>query len=98
MKLDFKEIVLSWYDVANPKKKDGQVELAQKRYEICLGCEHYRPNRFFKNDSYCDDCGCPLKGKVYSRKFNACPLNKWIELEKSFESILDKPKETKTIL
>jgi hypothetical protein len=65
MALDFKEIVLSWYDslTSEDKKRPGQLELAQKRYSMCLGCEHFRPKRFLKNDSYCNDCGCPIKGK-----------------------------------
>ena len=100
MGLDFKEIVLSWYDATTPnnQKRPGQVDLAQKRYEICQGCEHFRPNRFLKNDSYCNDCGCPLNAKIYSRKFDACPKNKWIEIETQFENILDKPKKSKSIV
>jgi ribosomal protein L37AE/L43A len=100
MALDFKEIVLSWYDslTSEDKKRPGQLELAQKRYSMCLGCEHFRPKRFLKNDSYCNDCGCPIKGKIYSRKFDACPKHTWIEIEEEFENILDKPKKSKSIL
>ena len=98
MGFDFKEIVQSWYDTLGPNKDVHQVELAEKRYEICLGCEHFRPNRFFKNDSFCNDCGCPLKAKIYSKKFNACPKRKWIDIEKEYENHLDKPQKRQNLL
>ena len=100
MGIDIKEIILSWYDsfTDDEKKRPGQLELAQKRYEICLGCEHFRPKRFFKNDSYCNDCNCPLNKKIYSRKYNACQLNKWQEIDENATDILDKPKGSKTLL
>jgi hypothetical protein len=34
-----REIIGSWVISFNPSPE--QKELAEKRYEICLGCEHY---------------------------------------------------------
>lgn len=74
------EIVAAW---ANRYQKKGeQVELANKRYDICKKC----PHRSVKlNTELCSKCGCPLKTKIFtSRLENACPLNKWTEVDSDF--------------
>ena len=85
MKLDFKEIVGSWYNKINHTAE--QKELADKRFEICLTCPHKK--EILKGQQWtlkCDKCGCPLSGKVYTKKTHldingSCPLDKWKEVE-----------------
>jgi hypothetical protein len=71
----FKEIADAWITAANPT--DEEKELAKKRYNICLGCEHYRATRPITHDENCKACGCPLSKKVFARKKTSCPENKW---------------------
>lgn len=85
MKLDFKEIVTAWYNVI--KHTPEQKELADKRFAICLECPSKKEILEGKEWSLkCGECGCPLKGKVYTKntyinKELSCPLNKWKEIE-----------------
>jgi hypothetical protein len=79
-----KEIMSAWAISFNPLPK--QKELAEKRYEICLGCEHYGKSRPVIGDEYCKKCLCPIQKKVYTKKLNdTCPVGKWKEIEKKFE-------------
>jgi hypothetical protein len=72
----FKEIFDAWLAAKNPSAQ--QKELAEKRYDICLTCEHRLPliktNRW---SEICSMCGCPLNKKIFSSNFNSCPLKKW---------------------
>ena len=86
MKLDFKEIIGSWYNVI--KHTPEQKELADKRFEICLVCPSKQEILEGKEWSLtCGECGCPLKAKVYTKKTHmyaedgSCPLNKWKDVE-----------------
>lgn len=75
------EIVGAWMVSFNPT--DEQKKLAEKRYEICLGCENYGKNRAIIGDEYCKKCLCPIQKKVYTQKMEGtCPLNKWDDVEK----------------
>jgi hypothetical protein len=75
------EIIGAWIISFNPT--DEQKELAEKRYEICLGCEHYGKNRPITREEYCKKCLCPIQKKVYTQKMGeTCPLNKWDVVEK----------------
>lgn len=85
MNIDFKEIATAWYSKllhTNELKK-----LADSRFDICLECPSKQ--EFFKNKGWslkCGECGCPLKGKVYTPKTyldkkGSCPLGKWKEVE-----------------
>jgi hypothetical protein len=77
------EIVGAWIVSFNPSSE--QKELAEKRYEICLGCEHYGEKRAVTGDEYCKKCLCPIQKKVYTQKKNdTCPLNKWDFAEQEF--------------
>jgi hypothetical protein len=29
----------------------------------------------------CEECGCPISKKIFTPKFNACPLKKWEEVD-----------------
>jgi hypothetical protein len=77
------EIINAWAVSLNPTSE--QKELAEKRYEICLGCEHYGKSRPVTGDEYCKKCLCPIQKKVYTQKLNdTCPLKKWDAVEKEF--------------
>ena len=77
------EIVGAWVISINPSPE--QKELAEKRYEICLGCEYYGKKRAVTGDEYCKKCLCPIQKKVYTQKKNdTCPLNKWDSTEQEF--------------
>jgi hypothetical protein len=65
------EIFKAWGIAFNPN--DAQSDLAAKRMEICDICESKRTSPVI----YCAECGCALKGKIYSPKIGACPRGKW---------------------
>jgi hypothetical protein len=68
-----KEIVLSYAAKINPTEE--QKEVAEKRLEICMGCDFWvqSPVR-----DYCAKCGCTTSAKVFSPKgASACPEKKW---------------------
>jgi hypothetical protein len=68
------EIVTAWATAINPSEE--QKEVAQKRLEICMGCENWKENAV--GIAYCGLCGCATKGKVFSPKgTQACPQKKW---------------------
>ena len=83
MKLDLKKIFTAW--VTSLKPTDKEKELAEKRLEICNSC----PSKIekFKNQEWsfrCGECGCPIKRKIFTMENDACPLNKWLEVEKDY--------------
>lgn len=82
MKFDFKKISKAWFD--SYFGSDKQKELAIKRAKICETCPS-RNVRFEGIDllTVCDECGCPIKKKIFSDVFNDCPLKKWesVDLE-----------------
>ena len=68
-----KEILLSYMTAINPT--DEQKEVAEKRLEICVSCEHW-----VQNPERCSLCGCLTRGKIFSpRGADACPAQKWTE-------------------
>jgi hypothetical protein len=76
-----KEIMDAWITSFNPTAE--QKLLAEKRYEICLGCDQYGKSRPVTGDEYCKKCLCPIQKKVYTSKLNdSCPLNRWDGIEK----------------
>jgi hypothetical protein len=81
--LDIKDIVSSWITSFNPTADEKN--LAEQRYEICLGCEYYGKKRPVTGDEYCKRCLCPIQKKVYTQKNNdTCPLRKWDKVEKQY--------------
>ncbi len=93
--MDMKEIISAWIIKSSPT--ENQQRLAKERYNICLEC----PSRtsLFKQkkwSEYCQECGCPLQGKVFTPKYNTCPLGKWKEVEDLY-LIKDQKKERTTI-
>ena len=68
-----KEIILSYAAKINPTEE--QKEIAEKRLEICAGCEFWVQGAV---RDYCSVCGCTTSAKVFSPKgSSACPKNMW---------------------
>jgi len=99
MKLDFKEIANSWFNVLSHSPQ--QKKLADNRFNICLECPSKQEILKGKEWSLkCGECGCPLKAKVYTDytykdKRGSCPLNKWKDVE---DEHLNTIKANRTIL
>ena len=68
-----KEIVMSYATSFNPT--DEQKEVAEKRLEICAGCEFWVQSKL---RDFCSKCGCNTSAKVFSPVgADACPEKKW---------------------
>jgi hypothetical protein len=88
MKIDFKEISVAWFNKLI-HSEDLKV-LADNRLIICLECPHKK--ELFEGKEWslkCDECGCPLSGKVYTpntyfHKKGSCPLGKWKDVEDEY--------------
>lgn len=100
MKIDFKEISKAWFNsvVHTPAQK----ELADDRFEICLKCPSKKEIIEGKEWSLkCDECGCPLKAKIYTYKTyldkgKSCPLDKWKDVEEKHLNKIKKNNKTIT--
>ena len=94
--IDYKEIFDAWK--ASFKPTEIQEELAQKRLDICLGC-NFRKEVFegIKWSAYCDDCGCPINKKVFSKLFNPCTQRKWNDVDSEYITPID-DKNKKTLI
>jgi hypothetical protein len=78
--MDIRKIFDAWVTAAKPNAK--QKELAEKRMEICRTCPSKIESVKNKEWSYvCGECGCPLKGKIFTQMNDACPLGKWRGVE-----------------
>lgn len=66
------DIVSSWGRVINAS--DEWIDIAATRLSICNDCDS---KKTALGISYCNECGCPLKSKVFSKYPKPCPLNKW---------------------
>ena len=107
MKIDFKEISLAWY---NKIRHTPELKvLADKRFDICLQCPSKQEILNIKGTEWalkCGECGCPLKGKVYSPNTyihpnGSCPLGKWKDIETEYlirNGKLNNLKGNKTII
>jgi hypothetical protein len=84
-----REIIGAWVISFNPSPE--QKELAEKRYEICLGCEHYGKKRRITQDEYCKQCLCSIQKKVFTEKTKeSCPLNKWSDIDSTYIDTINK--------
>lgn len=90
---DIGEIIDAWAQSYSPDA--NRKALAELRYNVCRGCEHFG-KRFLINDEYCKDCLCPLSKKVFSKKFNPCPQQKWEETDTKF--FIEKNGKGKTLI
>lgn len=83
MNFDFKKITKAWFDSYFGTKE--QKELATLRLGICEVC----PSRKVISENVqlftiCDECGCPIKKKIFSSDFNDCPLSKWESIDSPY--------------
>ena len=93
--INFKDIFNSWITSINPSKME--LNRANDRFKVCLDCEFKKEKIQNKQWTlYCGECGCPLKGKIYSSVINPCPKNKWEDVDKKYNSI--DLKNTKSLL
>jgi hypothetical protein len=81
--MDFIEIINAWKIANNPTP--NQEKLAKLRFEICDTC----PSKKVLTDklkiaTICSECGCPISKKIFTPKFNACPLKKWDIVDASY--------------
>jgi hypothetical protein len=68
-----KEILISYAIKHNPTEE--QQKVAEKRLEICMGCEHWRQTAI---RDYCNKCGCTTSVKIYTPVgSSACPEKRW---------------------
>jgi hypothetical protein len=72
----------AWITAATPTEE--QKKLAEARWNICRQCPEFREKRDVIGDPYCNDCGCPLKKKIFTKTYNECPLKKWEEVDNIF--------------
>jgi hypothetical protein len=87
--IDYKEIFDAWKLSFNPS--EIQEELAQKRLNVCLGCDFRKEVlKGIKWSAYCIDCGCPINKKVFSKHFNPCTQKKWKEVDSEYITPLKK--------
>lgn len=81
--IDYKEIFESWKTSFNPT--ETQEELAQKRLNVCLGCDFRKELlQGIKWSAYCGDCGCPINKKIFSKNFNTCTQKKWFDIDSEY--------------
>ena len=79
--MDFLEIIDAWKIANNPTPQ--QENLAKLRFDVCDGCPSKKVlTKKFSIATVCGECGCPISKKIFSPKFNACPLKKWEEIDK----------------
>ena len=80
--IDIREITSAWWD--SYFAGDNQKKLAKQRLSICESCPSLE-QKFKKirqiTISVCGECGCPIDKKIFSNKFNPCPLGKWKEVD-----------------
>lgn len=85
--INYKEIFNAWKTSFNPTPL--QRELAEKRLNVCIGCEFKKD--VIKNkewSSICGSCGCPLSKKIFTSQTKSCPLSKWDIVDMEYTSIL----------
>jgi hypothetical protein len=91
--MDFKEIITSWLIKHSPTEL--QQQLAVERYTVCEECPS-KTNILLQKKwtESCSECGCPLQGKIFTPKYNACPLGKWKDIEEKYLPTSTKNKKT----
>ena len=79
--MDFLEIINAWKIAYNPTPR--QLKLANLRGEVCNSCPSKQViTKNLEIGTICGECGCPLSKKIFSPKYNTCPLKKWEEIDK----------------
>ena len=59
------------WDLLNPNKPRSLDEIAEERFSMCKGCEH-----FIKLSKQCKKCGCFMNLKTKLEEAT-CPIGKW---------------------
>lgn len=81
--MDFIEIINAWKIANNPTPK--QEELAKLRASICEVCPSKKViTKKIALATICGECGCPILKKIFTPKFNPCPLKKWNIVDASY--------------
>jgi len=81
--IDYKEIFEAWK--ASFKPNQQQEELAQKRLNVCLECDQRREVlKGVEWSAYCNDCGCPINKKIFSKHYNPCTREYWGEVDSEY--------------
>lgn len=81
----------AWIKAANPT--DSQKKLAEARYSVCNDCVHLNELPKIIGGKYCNECGCPIAKKIFSRVYSECPKGFWEEPDSIyFESTQKKGK------
>jgi hypothetical protein len=94
--IDYEEIFKAWKASIKPTPK--QEEHAQKRLDVCLGCDYRKEVlKGVKWSAYCGACGCPINKKIFSSIFNACTKNKWGDVDSEYLDVVP-DKEKKSII
>ena len=73
------DIAEAWIVAKNPTPV--QKTLAEARWNVCIQCSEFREKRPVTGEPYCNDCGCPLNKKIFSKTYNECPLQKWKDVD-----------------
>ena len=87
-------ILDAWVIARNPSTE--QKTLAEARWNICLQCDEFREKRPVTGEPYCNECGCPLNKKIFSKAYNDCPFKKWKNVDDLLWS--DTQKKNNTLL
>lgn len=82
----------AWITAMNPTNE--QKELAEARWNVCIQCTEFRKERDITGEPFCNDCGCPLKKKIFTREYNECPQKKWKEVDDALFDATHKKKKT----
>ena len=81
--VDIKEIIDAWVVKSNPNK--NQLNKSIERANICNVCPSKKViTKSIKLATICGECGCPIGAKIFSLKYNPCPLKKWEEVDKKY--------------
>lgn len=67
------------WDLFNKNLGRVQTEVADERFAICQGCEHY-----IKSTHQCKECGCIMNAKVKLPNAS-CPVGKWDVVRVSYK-------------
>lgn len=68
-----KQIYDGWKNLAFPDEKTE--EIAKKRIELCIECDHFEKSR-----RTCNKCGCYMPAKTRSAG-SSCPIGTWGVME-----------------
>ncbi len=77
------EIVKAWITSFNPSTDEKNMALARKK--VCDECPSNKEVLKKRGwTSICKECGCPISKKIYTKSYNPCPLEKWLEVDDMF--------------